>query len=187
MAVRVKLVLIRHPEPEIATGICYGKTDLLLREPATLSAQEIDERLSQQTALVQAPSHMACSPLRRCAELGVALAARQPNIALTFDARLQELDFGNWEMQPWDSIGKDQMDAWIASGFDAIHGGESLQALDARVASWLHDAQSTYAANQTLWVVTHAGVIRSILRQKNICSQAESLKYPIAYGHFIQI
>ena len=137
--------------------------------------------------LVQAPSHMACSPLRRCAELGVALTAMHPHIALTFDTRLQELDFGDWEMQPWDSIGKDQMDAWIASNFDALHGGESLQALDARVASWLHDVQSAYAADQTLWVITHAGVIRSILRQKNICSQGESLKYPIAYGHFIQI
>lgn len=175
------LVLIRHPQPEVAAGICYGKTDLLLREPATLSVQEIDERLRQ------APSHMACSPLRRCAELGAAFAAVHQNANLTFDARLQELDFGNWEMQPWDSIGKDQMDEWITSGFDAIHGGESLQALDARVASWLDDAQGTYAANQTLWVITHAGVIRSILRQKNICSQAESLKYPIAYGHFIQI
>lgn len=178
------LVLIRHPQPDVAAGICYGTTDLALRAPAAVSAQEMSLR---PIALAQAPSHMACSPLRRCAELGVALAARQPNVPLTFDARLQELDFGNWEMQPWDSIGKPAMDAWIASGFDAHHGGESLQALDARVASWLEDAQSTYAANQTLWVITHAGVIRSILRQKNICNFEESLKYPIDYGHFIQI
>ena len=178
------LVLIRHPQPEVAAGICYGKTDLALRAPALASAQEISLRLM---ALVQAQSHIACSPLRRCAELGVALATMHPHIALTFDTRLQELDFGDWEMQPWDSIGKDQMDAWIASNFDALHGGESLQALDARVASWLHDVQSAYAADQTLWVITHAGVIRSILRQKNICSFEESLGYPIDYGHFIQI
>lgn len=181
------LVLIRHPQPEVAAGICYGKTDLLLREPVTASAQVIYERLIQQTVLAQAPSHMVCSPLGRCAELGAALAALQPNTALTFDTRLQELDFGSWEMQPWDSIGKPAMDSWIASGFDAHHGGESLQALDTRVASWLHDVQSTYAANQTLWVITHAGVIRSILRQKNICSFKESLAYPIDYGHFIHI
>jgi alpha-ribazole phosphatase len=130
---------------------------------------------------------MACSPLKRCAELGAALAKRQPNTALTFDARLQELDFGSWEMQPWDSIGKPAMDAWIASDFAALHGGESLQALDARVASWLQDVQSAYADDQTLWVITHAGVIRAILRQKNICSFDESLGYPIDYGHFIHI
>ncbi len=185
------LVLIRHPQPEVAAGICYGKTDLLLREPATLSAQEIDGRLSQQTAhnstLRQAPSHMTCSPLRRCAELGAALAAVHQNAALTFDTRLQELDFGNWEMQPWDSIGKSAMDAWIASGFDAHHGGESLEALDNRVASWLHDVQTTYAADQTLWVITHAGVIRSILRQRKICSFDESLAWPIGYGQFIEL
>lgn len=181
------LVLIRHPQPEVAAGICYGKTDLLLREPVTASAQVIYERLMQQMLLEQAPSHMACSPLRRCAELGAALAARQPNTAITFDARLQELDFGSWEMQPWDSIGKDQMDAWIASNFDSHHGGESLQALDNRVGGWLKDVQSAYAPDQTLWVITHAGVIRSILRQKNICSFKESLAHPIDYGHFIHI
>ncbi len=180
----MKLVLIRHPQPEIAAGICYGKTDLPLRASAMVSAQEISSRLNDAS---QAPSHMACSPLKRCAELGTALAKRQPNAAFTFDARLQELDFGSWEMQPWDSIGKPAMDAWIASDFAALHGGESLQALDARVASWLQDVQSAYAADQTLWVITHAGVIRSILRQKNICSFADSLQYPIDYGHFIHI
>jgi len=175
------LVLIRHPQPEVAAGICYGKTDLRLREPAALSAQAIDERLGK------APSHMVCSPLRRCAELGVALAAMHQNAALTFDTRLQELDFGNWEMQPWDSIGKNAMDAWIASRFDAHHGGESLQQLDNRVASWLHDARDAFATDQTLWVITHAGVIRSILRQQNRCGFEESLGYPIDYGHFIHI
>ncbi len=178
----MKLILIRHPQPEVAAGICYGKTDLPLRESAFATEQVVHN-----WALVQAPSHMVCSPLVRCTRLGAALAALHPNTALTFDTRLQELDFGSWEMQPWDSIGKSAMDAWIASGFDALHGGESLQALDARVASWLQDVQSTYAADQTLWVITHAGVIRSILRQKNICNFEESLKYPIAYGHFIQI
>jgi alpha-ribazole phosphatase len=188
MAVNVKLVLIRHPQPEVASGICYGKTDLLLREPATASALEISARVrAHPSAIVQAPSHMACSPLQRCAQLGQALATMHPSAALTFDARLQELDFGAWEMQPWDSIGKAPIDAWIASGFDAHHGGESLQALDSRVASWLQDAQKTDAAHQTLWVITHAGVIRSILRQQRICSFNESLAWPIDYGRSVAI
>lgn len=180
----MQLVLIRHPQPEVAAGICYGKTDIGLRGPASVSAQKISLEL---LTLGEAPSHMACSPLRRCAELGTALAVLQPNTVFTFDARLQELDFGSWEMRPWDSIGKSKMDTWIASGFDAHHGGESLQALDARVASWLHDVETTSNTDQTRWVVTHAGVIRSILRQKNICSFEESLAYPIDYGHFIHI
>ena len=184
MAICVKLVLIRHPQPDVDAGICYGKTNLQLREPAMVSAQNISSKL---LAHLQAPSHMACSPLQRCAGLGSALAALHPTAAINFDVRLQELDFGCWEMQPWDNIGKSVMDTWIASNFDAHHGGESLEDLDSRVASWLQDAQSSYAADQTLWVITHAGVIRSILRQKNICSFEESLKYPIPYGHFIHI
>jgi alpha-ribazole phosphatase len=126
---KMKLVLIRHPQPEVAVGICYGKTDLLLREPASLSAQNLMPQLIEN---LQAAFHIACSPLTRCKQLGLALAALHPNATIHFDNRLQELDFGSWEMQPWSSIGKDQMDAWIASDFDAIHGGESLQALDAR-------------------------------------------------------
>jgi alpha-ribazole phosphatase len=180
----MKLVLIRHPQPEVAVGICYGKTDLLLREPASLSAHNLMPQLIEN---LQAAFHIACSPLTRCKELGMALAAMHPNATIHFDDRLQELDFGSWEMQPWDSIGKAQMDAWIASNFDAIHGGESLQALDERVAAWLQDTQDDYESSQTIWVVAHAGVIRSVLRQQKVCSFKESLAWPIDYGHFIEL
>jgi alpha-ribazole phosphatase len=117
----------------------------------------------------------------------MALAELQPNASINFDDRLQELDFGNWEMQPWDSIGKAQMDAWIASGFDAIHGGESLQAMDARVASWLQDARDSYPPDQPLWAIAHAGVIRSVLRQQKVCSFNDSLSWPIGYSEFIEL
>jgi alpha-ribazole phosphatase len=180
----MKLVLIRHPQPEVDLGICYGKTDLSLRVSASESAQNLMPKLIDKS---QAPFHIACSPLTRCKQLGLALSALEPSSAISFDARLQELDFGNWEMQSWNSIGKVQMDAWIASGFDAIHGGESLRALDERVASWLQDAQGTYESSHTIWVVAHAGVIRSLLRQQQVCSFNESLSWPIGCGHFIEL
>ena len=184
----MKLVLIRHPQPEVDVGICYGKTDLLLREPAAISAQLLVPRL---TTHAQATPHIACSPLYRCKQLGLALAALHSNAVLTFDDRLQELDFGAWEMQPWDSIGKVRMDAWVASNFDAHHGGESLQVLDLRVASWLQDARSLYPADngssKALWVVAHAGVIRSVLRQQGVCSFEASLSWPIGYSEFIEL
>ena len=175
----MKLVLIRHPQPEVAAGICYGRTDLALRGSANVTAQTLSAKL-------HTPSYIACSPLLRCKALGLALAALHPLCVLAFDDRLQEIDFGTWEMQPWDGIGKTAMDAWIASGFAAHHGGESLQTLDARVANWLGSAQQLVAANQTLWAVTHAGVIRSVLRQKNMCSFEASLAWPIPYGEFIE-
>jgi alpha-ribazole phosphatase len=180
----MKLVLIRHPQPEVELGICYGKTDLSLRVSASESAQDLIPKLIEKS---QAPFHIACSPLTRCKQFGLALSALQPSAAISFDARLQELDFGDWEMQPWDSIGKVQMDAWIESGFDAIHGGESLRALDARVASWLQDARGTYESSQSIWVVAHAGVIRSLLRQQKVCSFNDSLSWPIGYSEFIEL
>lgn len=192
----MKLVLIRHPQPQIDAGICYGKTDLLLREAAELCAIAIYQRLCKSQSIglsaYQAPSHIACSPLYRCKQLGLALAQLQTSATLSFDDRLQELNFGTWEMERWDSIGKARMDAWIASNFDAHHGGESLQALDARVASWLNSTKQQQVPNQTLteptiWAVTHAGVIRSVLRQQGVCSFEASLSWPIDYGQFIEL
>jgi broad specificity phosphatase PhoE len=59
--------------------------------------------------------------------------------------------------------------------------------MDARVASWLQDARDSYPPDQPLWVIAHAGAIRSLLRQQKICSFNDSLSWPIGYSEFIEL
>ena len=112
-------------------------------------------------ASVQLAHH---SPLQRCAQLARALQALRPGLALHADARLQELDFGDWEGRAWDAIGRAPVDAWTADF--ASHrpgGGESLADMLQRVAAALAAARAAPngSGNAVLWI-THAGVARCV-------------------------
>lgn len=180
----MQLILIRHPQPEIAAGICYGASDIPLRAPAAEVAAQLAPRLLD---LAGMPQRLFTSPLQRCAQLAHALSALQPNLPLQSDARLAELNFGKWELQPWNSVGASAMDAWIASDYADHHGGESLQAFDARIGAWLGSLSVSADDAAPLWVVAHAGVVRSLLRQWLGCSIAESLAWPIDYGRTLAL
>lgn len=156
-----RLWLVRHAQPLAAPGLCYGRFDLAADAAATTaSAQALAAVLPSGVRLAH---H---SPLLRCAQLAQALQALRPGLALNADARLQELDFGDWEGRAWNAIGRAPVDAWTAAF--ATHrpgGGENLAAMLLRVAAALDGArQHTLAAphgDDVLWI-THAGVARCV-------------------------
>lgn len=143
----MKLWLVRHPAPEVAPGICYGRLDMAALADATSAcAAALLPLLPERLAI-------ASSPLRRCQQLAQAL--ERP---FATDARLQEMDFGAWEGRPWQDLPRAELDAWTADF--ARHkpgGGENVHGFMARVAS----AFDELAGADTLWV-THAGVIRAV-------------------------
>jgi alpha-ribazole phosphatase len=122
----MRLFLIRHPPPAVAPGICYGATDLPLAEDPARYAAALRPLLPPAAPLFS-------SPLQRCRRLAEAL-----HPAPIVDERLRELDFGDWEMQPWESLERSLLDAWAQ---DPLHfrppGGEAVAALRARVADFL--------------------------------------------------
>jgi len=64
----MRLLLVRHPQPIIETGICYGRSDLdVSAEQLTQARRQL--ALAQPTALT-----IYTSPLQRCAKLAQALA-----------------------------------------------------------------------------------------------------------------
>lgn len=162
------IVLIRHLKPVDLTGICYGKTDV--PAPNDISHLSIPFELPVAGAIWT-------SPLSRCLDLATRLQSKY-GYELNVDARISELDFGNWEMQEWDAIGPTLLDDWIASGFDALHNGESLMQFDARVLSWWEGLDRS----KHHVVITHAGVIRSIYRQFLGLTLDESLSMPVPFG-----
>jgi alpha-ribazole phosphatase len=140
------LHLIRHPKPRIAPGICYGRLDMSAENPAAVAELL---RLEYPSALP-----LWSSPLRRCRELAECLHA-QP----LFDERLAEMNFGDWEGQPWDDIPRTQLDAWAAdvAGY-APPGGESPRSLQRRALAFVASLHVPEAV-----IVTHAGIIRTLL------------------------
>lgn len=174
-----RLWLVRHAAPLVAPGTCYGALDVPADAQATRAAAD---RLA--TALPPG-ARVAHSTLQRCELLAHNLQALRPDLTLTPDARLREMDFGRWEGQTWEAIGKSAIDAWVA-GF-ATHapgGGESLAHMLHRVAAALQTARewrTEQAAKDVVWI-THAGVARCVawLQEGGESALPRSEDWPVA-------
>jgi alpha-ribazole phosphatase len=101
------------------------------------------------------------SGLGRAQQLALELGSLRPDLAEpVIDTRLNEMDFGHWELQRWDAIPRAAFDPWMADfAHHRFGGAESTQQLIDRVADALDDLR-TRAFSEAVWV-THAGVIRA--------------------------
>lgn len=150
----MKLWLLRHAQPRVAEGVCYGATDVAANPQVT---GQVAVALAQ---VVSPELPMATSPLRRCRQLADALQALRPDLSCRVDERLAEMDFGCWEGWRWSAIGPDEFDRWTADFCGYRFGGrESVGELMTRVAAALDEARQS--RGDALWV-THAGVIRAV-------------------------
>ena len=182
----MKLWLLRHAAVELEAGLCYGASDVPAQ--AALTGQA-----AQTVAAVSPPGLPLCtSALERTRHLGAALRALRPDLgAAVVDARLNEFNFGQWELQPWDAIPRRAFDAWMADFAHHRFGGvESTQALIDRVAQALGDTREQ-GMPEAVWI-THAGVIRAVqyLAQHGeapIASVAQWPREAPAPGGYIQI
>ena len=172
------LYLVRHAQPLIAPGICYGATDMPADDATTRQAAlEIARQLPQGTRLLS-------SPLRRCLQLTDQLLRQRPDLSAATDARLVEIDFGCWEGRRWDDIPKHAIDQWTAQfGSWRFGGRESVQELLDRVAAaW---AETRAVTGPTAWI-THAGVIRAaMLISRGVSVVERSAQWPgmaLAFG-----
>lgn len=153
-----RLWLVRHAQPLVAPGLCYGSLDIPADPVATAdSAQRLAAALPQRLRV----SH---SPLQRCEQLAHALLALRPDLALKTAPDLVEFNFGCWEGRAWNAIARTDIDAWTAQfGNYRPGGGDNLVEMLARVASALRAAQQSGAqeGGDVLWI-THAGVARCV-------------------------
>lgn len=150
----MRFLLIRHPAPLVAPHTCYGASDIDA-DPAALA----DALMALQPLLHDESALVRSSPLRRCTALAVPLAARLRAPPPLLDARLAEMDFGDWELRPWDSIARREIDAWAVDPVRyAPGGGETVLQVAARIADFLEEAMGQPDAAHI--VVCHAGTIR---------------------------
>ena len=144
----MRLHLIRHPPPEISAGICYGQSDVPVRQlDCNLAAERLRLCLP-----VGAP--VFSSPLQRCWQLAQLLHAAPHS-----DARLMEMNFGRWELQSWEQIARHEVDAWAADiSHYAPGGGESVLQMATRMIAFAE--QIIHQHSTDVVIVCHAGSIR---------------------------
>jgi alpha-ribazole phosphatase len=142
----VQVFLIRHPRPLLAAGVCYGQLDVDCEDPLPVA--------SRLRPLLPNDTRVIASPLRRTRSLAEAL-----HPAPIFDARLMEINFGDWEGKQWADIDRKLIDAWAADLLNFVPpGGESVAMLQARAVDCVAGLNE-----QRIALVTHGGVIRALL------------------------
>ncbi|WP_049757801.1 histidine phosphatase family protein [Shewanella amazonensis] len=160
------IIFWRHGQCEDG-AVLRGRSDALPSESA-LSA------IANKARDMAVPARIISSPLQRCARLAQALRteiqaahpeANPPDILI--EPQLTEMDFGVWDGQPiaqlWQTA---PMEAWWQDPWAITpEGGEPMLAFEARVADALQGllAQAPLNDASPLWVVTHGGVIRSLM------------------------
>ena len=156
----MKLWLLRHAQVDLGPGLCYGASDVSALADATRAAAEAMAPMLPQGA------PLVASGLARAAQLAAAVLSLRPDLqTLPGDPRLNEMHFGQWELQPWNAIPRTAFDAWMADFAHHRFGGmESTQQVLDRVHAALNDWRSrsqTHMSADVIWV-THAGVIRAV-------------------------
>lgn len=171
----MKLWLVRHAQPLAERGLCYGSSDVPADPQATLAtARALATVLPRGLRLVS-------SPLQRCEQLTLATTGLRPDLTVQRQPLLAEMDFGEWEGQPWDRL---PLDAWMADFRTYRPGhGESVQTFMARVSTVFDE--TLLQGQATAWI-THAGVIRAThLIRSGIRAVEQAAQWPadaIAFG-----
>jgi alpha-ribazole phosphatase len=155
------IALVRHPQPDIAPGLCYGRLDIGLTAAGHAAIGTIGAQLADHPA-----SMIWTSPALRCRIVAAALGAARA-VVPHVEPRLRELDFGAWEGRAWDDVPRPLLDDWAADplGF-APPGGETGAALIARVRA-VHAALLAQATSCI--VIAHGGPLKllaSLLRDE---------------------
>ncbi len=171
----------RHPKPRDVKGRCIGHTDVVVDRR---KLKRLAHRVRAWARQNGAPRLVVTSTLQRAAGVGRVLATWGWQHRV--DARLNEMNFGRWDGQTWDTIGADAVDAWCQD-FAAHHpgGGESLEALMLRCAAFLAPKQAALPDATPRCVVGHAGWINAALWLRSTphaLPTASTWPVPVGYG-----
>ncbi|MFQ3788400.1 histidine phosphatase family protein [Halomonas sp. A29] len=164
---RLELVVVRHGLTQWNRERRYqGQRDIPLLLPDALPG--LDRLRKTLETFEFDTAH--CSDLTRCRQtLAHVLEGRETAWPTCFDARLRELDFGDYEGCTYDELESwPAYRAWIDSvGEHAPPGGESTADLGQRLDEWFAEllAGCTLQGRRRVLVVTHGGVIRELRRR----------------------
>ncbi|TXH69039.1 MAG: histidine phosphatase family protein [Thiothrix sp.] len=134
------------------------------------------------------PDQILSSPSARCAEFAQKFSAKAA-IPLQIEARIQEMNFGNWigktSQAIWatDQVGLQQL--WSDPLSFTAPQGESMQAFIERVTKAWADLTQLYAGQRVL-LITHGGVIRVLLAYSLGIGYAQTLRFELAYGQAVR-
>ena len=146
----MEVFVSRHTRVSVPSGICYGQTDVALRDTFQEEINQFKNRIPTDLDVVFS------SPLQRCVQVAETFSEE-----IITDNRLLEMDFGLWEMKAWNDIPQEEIQPWYDDFvFTKTPNGENFEMLFLRLKSFLDELRTK--EYQKVLIVTHAGIIRAI-------------------------
>jgi alpha-ribazole phosphatase len=165
----MEILLVRHTSVNVDHQLCYGFTDVELSSGYKAEFNIVKAKLPDIEEY-----QIISSPLSRCNKLAHFLAPSK----VQFDERIKEMNFGDWELKNWESIDKKALGNWINDYvYYQCPSGESFLDLYTRCISFYQELDKKNVPG--IVVVTHGGVIRSILSYE--------LEIPLKKSHSLKI
>jgi alpha-ribazole phosphatase len=154
-----EILFIRHAETDMAGTFC-GHSDPGLNERGHTQVCDLVDRLS-----VEDIGLVYTSDLLR-AQITARAISKSLSVNCTVRPALREINFGRWEGRTWNDIERQEKYyalRWVAEYPNLpAPGGEEIIEFEKRVLNEV-EFLSTQAVTRNIAVVTHAGILRTVL------------------------
>jgi probable phosphoglycerate mutase len=176
----IKLYLARHGKPDMDDRIkrYIGRTDVPLSAEGIAQAEDLSRRL-----VGKGIAAIYTSPLARCKDFAHRIAAKLGLSPVIVLEELAELNLGAWENRSIEEIKARYSQEYEERGNNlgeyVTPGGESFVQCQERAVKALHSI--AYKGLDAL-IISHAGVIRSLLCYVEHRSLADIFYYKAPYG-----
>ena len=149
------IVFARHGEtPPNREGLLLGRADPPLTDRGRAQADALARRLGARGA-----TRVVTSPLRRARDTASPIATAW-GVPVEVDERLIEIDYGEWEGQPFAALDADLVARWHRDPHIVPPGGESLVAVAARMAMFCSEMLDDETAGAVV-AVSHVSPIKA--------------------------
>lgn len=174
----MELILIRHTSVDVPSGVCYGQTDVPLRPTFEQEAAVTAANLKPYAPF----DHVYTSPLTRCVRLATFCGYPEAER----EKRIMEINFGQWEMKPFDCNNDPRLQEWYADYLNvAATGGESFAMQYRRVSLFLDELKAK--PWQRVALFAHGGVLICAQLYAGLIKPEEAFSALTPYGGIIKV
>jgi probable phosphoglycerate mutase len=146
------IAFVRHGEtPPNRAGLLLGRSDADLTDRGRAQAERLAKLLAGWGV-----ERVLTSPLRRARDTAAPIAAACDR-GVEVDERLIEVDYGEWEGRPFGDLEPAVVARWRGDGSFAPPGGESLETVAERVASFCEECLD----DRVVVAVSHVSPIKA--------------------------
>ncbi|MBD22314.1 MAG: hypothetical protein CL572_01450 [Alphaproteobacteria bacterium] len=151
----MKIFFLRHTSLNVETDIFYGQTDLDVSSSFEEEVKLIKKKITHEIKELSRVKIFS-SPLKRCVKL-----AKKISENIYIDSRIMELNLGDWEMKPKQSIPKELVENWEKDMMNfTIPNGESNNAFLKRLKEFTDEICED---KHDVLIVAHAGSINGMI------------------------